>query len=416
MNDDDTGLFPDRVKLEAEYNRYAGSRELVSRDLALRLEDAMRELPSRISVKVRAKDFLSYYKKYLRLCRQNGSGEPVVITDQIGIRIVCPFIEDLGLVEEIVSRVFTVIEVERKGEHQTFKEFGYQSIHILIAIPEILREKDGFPGCDVAEIQIRTILQDAWAEVEHELVYKAEFTPFDEPMKRKLAAVNASLSLADIIFQEIRTYQRQLNGELEKRRESFYKKIEESTDALIFDEMPPASPVEHERAAAPFDTEGKSIDDLLLAALSAHNGSRFREAIVLYSRMLEMNPGPAIASLIYKHRGMAYFAQSQYGEAIADFTEALERDPDSYKAAYYRGIVRVVLEQYAAAIEDFTRSLAIHPYQSFCFFRRSQAWYHLGDFPQALADCESAIILWPESPSGSAMEQFRAMLRDKLRM
>ena len=80
------------------------------------------------------------------------------------------------------------------------------------------------------EVQLRTILQEAWAEVEHELVYKAEFTPFDEPMKRKLAALNANLSLSDIIFQEILDYQRRLTSELERRRSAFYGKIEDVMD------------------------------------------------------------------------------------------------------------------------------------------------------------------------------------------
>ncbi|MDR1909401.1 MAG: tetratricopeptide repeat protein [Spirochaetaceae bacterium] len=414
MNED--SLFPDRAKLEIEYEKYAAPRNMITRDLEARMEQVLQSLPSRVSVKARAKDFFSYYKKYVKLLRQNSTFlNPLAITDLIGIRIVCPFIEELNLVEETISRSFEVIEVERKGAGQTFKEFGYQSTHLLIEIPRELCEKYGHPGCEVAEVQIRTILQDAWAEVEHELVYKAEFTPFDEPMKRKLAAVNASLSLADIIFQEIRTYQRQLNGELEKRRESFYRKIEESTAALMDGETEAPGPLEAE-LVSPLDTEGKSIDDLLLAALSAHNGNRFVEAIALYTRMLGMNPGPSIAPLIYKHRGMAYFAQSQYREAIEDFTMSLELDRDSYKAAYYRGIVRVVLRQYEEAIEDFTLSLTIHPYQSFCLFRRAQAWYHLGDFPQALADCESAMTLWPDSPGSGAMKQFQRMVLGKLKM
>jgi putative GTP pyrophosphokinase len=412
----ENSLFPDRTRLQEDYAKCAAARNRVTKDLEARIEQSVRSLPSRISVKARAKDFLSYYKKYLKLLRQEpDSPKPVIITDIIGVRVVCPFIEDLDLVEPMIAASFEVIEVERKGAGQTFKEFGYQSTHLLITIPEDIRANRGFPGCDVAEIQIRTILQDAWAEVEHELVYKAEFTPFDEPMKRKLAAVNANLSLADIIFQEIRTYQRLLNGELEKRRDSFYKKIEESTDAMVLQGASFPRPLEAE-LVAPFDTTGKSIDDLLLAALSAHNGNRFEEAIALYTRMLDMNPGPSIAPLIYKHRGMAYFAQSQYREAIEDFTRSLELEKDSYKSAYYRGIVRVVLEQYQEAIEDFTLSLTIHPYQSFCLFRRAQAWYHLGDFPQALADCESAITLWPESPVSSVMEQFHRMLLNKLKM
>ncbi|GHV82203.1 (p)ppGpp synthetase [Spirochaetia bacterium] len=415
--------FPDQAGLRDEYAKYADVRLAIARDIETQLEQVLRQLPSHISIKARVKDFYSYYKKLLRLLRQvtetKSLKEPasVTITDLIGIRVVCPFIEDLPQVEEVIQQSFEVIEVERKGSNQTFKEFGYQSTHLLIKIPPEIAEKRGFADCDVAEIQIRTILQDAWAEVEHELVYKAEFTPFDEPLKRKLAAVNASLSLADIIFQEIKTYQRQLYGELAKRRDSFYKKIEEATDAqLVADTLLSATSVSAVSEPAGDPLFGTSIDDLLLQALSAHNKNRFSEATALYSRILEMNPNNTIIALIHKHRGMAHFAQSQYDAAIEDFTQALIFDAESYKAAYYRGIVKVVLQQYQDAIEDFTFSLKLHPYQSFCQFRRAQAYYHIGDLPQALADCEAALVIWPTSPSAETMKKFRSMLHEKLKM
>jgi putative GTP pyrophosphokinase len=421
MNED--SRFPDQNKLRARYEQYAQARLRITKELEILLEEAFKSLPSRVLVKARTKDFQSYYRKYLKLLRQANcvpldeiTEGPVRITDLIGIRVVCPFIEDLSLVEEALKKSFNVIEVERKGSNQTFKEFGYQSIHLLITIPADIKGKCGKADCDVAEIQIRTILQDAWAEVEHEIIYKAEFTPFDEPMKRKLAAVNASLALADTIFQEIRSYQHQLNGELERRRGSFYKKVEESTDIRIFAEDNTSGPLLEAELVSPIAIAGKSIDDLLLMALSAHNSNRFLEAINLYSRILEMDPNPTITSLIYKHRGMANFAQSQYQDAIDDFTRTMELDGQSYKAAYYRGIVKSVLQQYQSAIGDFTLSLNLHPYQSFCHFRRAQAYYHLEDYTEALADCETALSLWPGSPEASTMEKLRQFLLDKLKM
>jgi putative GTP pyrophosphokinase len=429
--------FPDKKNFQTEYERYFRARLGITRELESRIEEMLKSLPSHILVKARSKDFQSYYRKYLKLLRQQSSSRlsensdahtqyrpdeapekdgQTEITDLIGIRVVCPFIEDLSYVEEILNKNFNIIEVERKGSEQTFREFGYQSIHLLIAIPDDIKEKYGDSGCDVAEIQLRTILQDAWAEVEHEVVYKAEFNPFDEPMKRKLAAVNASLALADTIFQEIRSYQRQLNGELEKRRGSFYQKVEEITDSRIFTEDSASALSNKADSASAVDVTGKSIDDMLLLALSAHNGGRFSEAISLYSSILEADPGPSITSLIYKHRGMANFAQSRYQDAVDDFTKALELDGKSYKAAYYRGIVKSVLQQYHSAIEDFTLSLAIHPYQSFCHFRRAQAYYHIEDYTEALADCETALSLWPGSPATTAMEKFRRLLLGKLSM
>ncbi|MDR2631342.1 MAG: tetratricopeptide repeat protein [Spirochaetaceae bacterium] len=407
-----TGL-PDRNSLLEIYEKYQEIRAMVVKDLEGLIEEAVFRLPSRPTVKGRIKDFSSYYKKYIKFLKENPHSMPEpLITDLIGIRIVCPFIDDMSIVEEVLKKKFDVIEVDRKGADYTFKEFGYESTHLLINIPDTILEERGYCGVAVAEIQIRTILQEAWAEVEHELVYKAEFTPFDEPMKRKLAAVNASLALADITFQEIRNYQRQLNGELEKRRGSFFKKIEESIDGRLFSDE---QQVEEEKGyrMEPLPAEKVSIDDLLLNALYAHNKNRFDDAIRFYSRILEMKPDNVIASLIYKHRGMANFAQSYYGDALEDFSRSLELDPKSYKAAYYRGVVRAVEQRYAEAIDDFTLALTINPYQNFCFYRRGQAYYHLGDYPQALADCEAALVL---DPGSEQIKKFKGLLLEKLKM
>ncbi len=62
----------------------------------------------------------------------------------------------------------------------------------------------------VCEIQLRTILQDAWAEVEHELVYKSDISLPNQSIRRKLASLNATLTLSDLIFQEIRDYQKEI--------------------------------------------------------------------------------------------------------------------------------------------------------------------------------------------------------------
>ncbi|MDR2073281.1 MAG: tetratricopeptide repeat protein [Spirochaetaceae bacterium] len=401
---------PDRNRLQKNYEKAFSAREHVLRDITGILETAVQPLSSRPTIKGRIKEFDSYYKKYLKLLKETPGIEPV-ITDLLALRIICPFLEDLSVVEKLIRGNFSVTELDRKGAHFSFKEFGYESIHLLIQIPLDLTAKWGHCGVEAMEIQVRTILQDAWAEVEHELVYKAEFTPFDDPLKRRLAAVNASLSLADSIFQEIRSYQRQLNREMGKRRDSFYRKIEDSTDGLLFEE-------EHKAETAvpmplPEPNYQTTIDDLLLNALYAHNQNRFAEAIAFYSRILDMNPAFSIVSLIYKHRGMAYFAQSKYEEAIEDFTKSLEFDKTSYKSAYYRGVVRSVLQEYAGAVDDFTLSLEINPYQNFTLYRRGQAYYHLEDYPAALADCNASLALDPKFETAI---RFRSLLLDKLKM
>jgi len=404
------GLPLNKEAIRKKYESGTYARILTLRDIANRMEQACSALVSRPTVKTRIKQFSSYYRKYLNLLKADNVRP--LITDLMGIRIVCPFIEDLLLVEKLIEEHFEVTEVDRKEHSNTFKEFGYEAIHLLIRIPADIARVRGDTGCDVVEIQIRTVLQDAWAEVEHEIFYKAEFNPIDTPMKRKLAAVNASLTLADSIFQEIRDYQKRLNGQLGRRRESFYKKIEESIDSQLFadEHIPDAGGLPEETTV---DQGIVSIDDLLLEALKAHNENRFAEAIAVYGRILELKPDELICSLIYKHRGMAKFAQSNYQDAILDFNKALELDPKSYRVAYYRGVVRSVLKQFTGAIDDYTMSLEINPYQAFCLFRRGQSYFHMGDYPQALSDCEAALSM---EPGNDAIGKFRLLVQSKLKM
>jgi putative GTP pyrophosphokinase len=414
INDNENHIpTPEKNELLKEYKQYLDIRNSIVNDLKVLTDNVLTSLDSNPVVSGRIKNFPSFFSKYIRLLK-TGEKNPK-ITDLLGIRIICPFIEDLQAAEELIKKYFDVIEREIKG-HYSFQEFCYESIHLLIKIPHVLIDKYGEPGIDIAEIQIRTILQDAWAEVEHELVYKAELNPFDEPMKRKLAAVNASLSLADMIFQEIRSYQRQYTKEMGKRRESFYQKIEEETDDLLFNLEQPktVSPImESYNAITPHDYNN-SIDDLLVKALSAHNQNRFNEAISQYTKILELKPNDNnILSIIYKHRGMANFACSCYNEAIEDFTNSLKLDKKSYKAAYYRGVVYSVIKQYSQAIDDYTLSLSINPYQPYCLFRRGQAYYHIGDYPQGLADCENSLALEPNNKSAS---KFKELLLEKLKM
>jgi putative GTP pyrophosphokinase len=257
-------------------------------------------------------------------------------------------------------------------------------------------------------------LQEAWAEVEHELVYKAEFTPFDEPMKRKLAALNANLSLSDIIFQEILDYQRRLTSELGKRRSAFYGKIEDSMDKPL----EPAGATREYLSAAEFEiTKAErrelgqdrkrisSMDDLLLSALSAHNREDYGGAARIYSEILAQRPERDIAAVVFKHRGMAYFSRSLYKEAIDDFTSSLELAPDDHKAAYYRGVVKSVLQDFIGAIGDFDLALNIHPYHFFSLYRRGMAYWHLGDFAQALADSDAALKLEPENAQAARLKE-----------
>ncbi|MDR0684240.1 MAG: tetratricopeptide repeat protein [Spirochaetaceae bacterium] len=413
--------LPNKNVLQKQYEADLPARESIVKELEIYIERLVSGIPSNLTVKGRVKSFKSFFKKYLRYLGGTSNGNIPIIPDQIGIRIVCPFIEDTVSVESLIKNNFKVVEIERKGSSYSFKEFGYESIHFLVHLPEEVGGKYtktsnvSFTG-DVVEIQIRTILQDAWAEVEHELVYKAEFRPYGLPMKRKLAAINASLSLADTIFQEIRTYQRNFNRQIGQRKKSFFKKVEDAADLFLLEgdgNLFGDSKRDEPQNDIQLDTRNKSIDDLLLNALYAHNRGLFSEAVAYYSFILGLEPDKKIASLIYKHRGMAFFAQSLYENAIEDFSQALKCDEKSYQSAYYCGVLHLVLQQYTTAIDYFTVSMTINRFQPYCFYRRAEAYYHLEDYPQALSDCESALTLDHELDGALKLKY---MLLDKLKM
>jgi putative GTP pyrophosphokinase len=419
MPGDNAEAIPDRGELRSSYDSRRQGYARVLNIMERKIRSALEAVSLRPTIKGRIKSFDSWYAKRIRLLRQAKAldREPIPITDVIALKAVCPFLGDLSRAERTICSAFKVIEIERKGSERSFREFGYESIHLLVQLPpELMKSVEGLDA-PVVEVQLRTILQEAWAEVEHELVYKAEFTPFDEPMKRKLAALNANLSLSDIIFQEILDYQRRLNFELERRRSSFHGKIEEAMDGPLelAEESVKAMPRAIEAQLDPELVSGESVsmDDLLLAALSAHNREDFARAQRIYTEILSQAPGKDIAAVVFKHRGMAHFSQSRYAEAIDDFGKSLELDPGCYKAAYYRGVVRCVLQDFEAALGDFDMALAIHPYHFYSRFRRGMAWWHLGDYAQALADSESALKL---EPNNAQAKRLKALALAKLKM
>lgn len=391
--------LPAKDKIKENYSKYnqllkcllTNIEEKITKDIVLDPKPVYKR---------RVKSFESYYSKLLRLKAKEASDceNLVCLTDLMGIRIVCAFIEDVNKVENIIKKKYNVKEVEHKGERQSFREFGYESTHILIAIPQDCLNLDSIedpeirnlpiPENLVCEIQVRTILQDAWAEVEHELIYKTEFTPFDAPLRRKLASINASLSLADIIFQEIRDYQTRLAKEVDERRTSFYEKADFITDGKesVKTEEEPA-PQEFERVS-PYIYG--TIDEMILAALQAHNEGKLSQAVEIYSLIIEKASDKPVLAVIHKHRGMAYFAQNDYDNALKDFQMSAEFDPKGFRQLYYEGIVYSIKGDFNSAIECFDKSLEINEFQSHCFYRRALAYFELTDYQASLRDLNAA--------------------------
>lgn len=391
--------LPEKSEIFAEYNSYNSVLTCIMYNIENKLQEIIK-LSTKPVYKARIKSFDSYYKKLLRLKPKDAAEIKglVCLTDMIGIRIICAFLEDLYDVESQIKKYFKVKEIEHKGADQSVREFGYESIHILIEIPAECKTnrsithkgKKQVPDNLVCEIQVRTILQDAWAEVEHELIYKTEFTPFDMPLRRKLASINASLSLADIIFQEIRDYQKKLQKAVEERRESFYLKADKMTDLETIPKKAVEKPTADLSRVSPY-VYG-TIDDMILSAIQAHNEGNLDEAVKIYSTIItqDKDVNDTVLSVIFKHRGMAYFAQNMYQEALNDFKESETRAKNNFRAVYYEGIVYSVLNQNDKALECFNRSLEMNELQSHAFYRRALIYYNTNEYQKSMEDLNAA--------------------------
>ena len=129
------------------------------------------------------------------------------ITDTIGIRIITYFADDVDVIAKLVESEFE-IDPENSIDKRKLLDpdrFGYLSLHYIVSLLDarrMLPEYGRFPNYK-AEIQIRSILQHAWAEIEHDLGYKTQ-QAIPSHIRRRFSRLSGLLELADQEFQTIR--------------------------------------------------------------------------------------------------------------------------------------------------------------------------------------------------------------------
>ncbi|HLZ18384.1 MAG TPA: hypothetical protein VKO67_02160, partial [Smithellaceae bacterium] len=364
------------------------------------------------TVRHRVKRFEAYFDKLIKLSRHEQGSDAAAITDILGLRIVCPFLEDLDVVENLIKSNFNVVELERKGSRHLVGEFGYDSVHFLIRIDPIYRKLELPYTASVCEVQLRTTLQDAWAEVEHELIYKSDINLPNASIRRKLASLNATLTLSDLIFQEIRDYQKEIRERDRKRRQSLEVKL---ANAPGIDQDLPFLAENGQPSVIHCDIDSimgeANLEKALLAALEAHSGGRLENAIEIYTSILRLKVKDPVRSLVYNHRGMAYFGLSDYLRAIRDFSKSLSYDPENVRCFNNRALTFRVLQRYDRSLEDYDRSIAINPSQIDGFWGRAQTLYEMKLYTQALADCEKVLSIQGDfAPAQSLIRRLNKLI------
>ena len=152
-------------------------------------------------ITARAKSIESFCEKILRKSYSKPFED---ITDFAGVRIVYLYSSNRKMIEDIVELEFEIVEKVDKISTKHADKFGYGALHYLL---KIKKYHSGARYDDlknlVCELQIRTILQDAWAIVAHHLSYKQESdVPIE--LQRKLNALSGLFETADDQFENIR--------------------------------------------------------------------------------------------------------------------------------------------------------------------------------------------------------------------
>jgi predicted RNase H-like nuclease/ppGpp synthetase/RelA/SpoT-type nucleotidyltranferase len=163
-----------------------------------------------LSVTGRAKGVASFAAKAARTVDgERVFADPLLeITDQIGIRVITYVQSDVDAVAELLDDQ-VVVHDDRDLGRETASEgrFGYASRHLLIGLDAA---REGLPAYENlqgrrAQVQIRTVLQHAWAEFEHDIRYKGTIPDEHVPdFDRRFTLAAGLLELADREFSTIR--------------------------------------------------------------------------------------------------------------------------------------------------------------------------------------------------------------------
>jgi putative GTP pyrophosphokinase len=150
-------------------------------------------------------------KKYARPKEQ--------MTDLVGARFVVLLATDISVIERaIVGQTAWAISRDRHPVDEQAKDptsFEYQSVHYLLRnTSEFTHDGVAIPEGLSCEVQIRTVLQHAYAELGHDRIYKGEHVPLS--VQRLMARCMALMETTDEMFVAAVRELDQVNRQLEE--------------------------------------------------------------------------------------------------------------------------------------------------------------------------------------------------------
>lgn len=139
------------------------------------------------------------------------------LTDILGARVICFFNDDVDKLGQAIEKNFSIDRKNSSDKRALIKadSFGYLSLHYIC----YFSSESGYPEeiCNRKfEIQIRTILQHAWAVIDHDIGYKSEFG-LPREYERGFSRVAGLLEIADDEFIRLRDGMRAYTDDIRTR-------------------------------------------------------------------------------------------------------------------------------------------------------------------------------------------------------
>lgn len=210
--------------LKIQYSEIVGRsermREAVFDQLSSLLDDE--DVTLGVPMESRVKDWSSIEEKIER--KQIEVTDIKALPDIIGVRTILLFRTDLKKVDELVHQTFDVKSSEDASERLDEAQFGYQSSHYIIKLPETWLEVPSMAdlGDLHVELQVRTLAQHIWAVASHKLQYKDEAS-VPPPIRRAIIRASALLETVDLEFERV----------LSERKDYLETGISEKTDTEL---------------------------------------------------------------------------------------------------------------------------------------------------------------------------------------
>jgi ppGpp synthetase/RelA/SpoT-type nucleotidyltranferase len=193
---------------EKEYETYESYADFIKTIMGI----ACKRIAPFAIVEARAKSKASYAKK-LVIKKLKFLDPDYQITDRCGVRVITQTSQEKELICDYIRRNFEIDTKNSIDVRSRLKEdeFGYLSVHYIVQLKETDSQLEGISvprrlgkgaSGHKAEIQVRTLLEHAWANILHDRMYKSQIQ-VPTALKREAAALAATMEEADGGFSRL---------------------------------------------------------------------------------------------------------------------------------------------------------------------------------------------------------------------